>query len=397
MSKGWPQVRRVAALGVLLAIELLYGWTWNSVDILRPQLRAEFGLSLTQVGALYSAQAAGALCGALVIGQVADRAGRRNTLAATVGVLALLLAAGTMHGGYAGLLVQRVLLGLAMGGAAPTIASLYIGLFEPHVRAKLASLFNAVFTGSVIALTAALASLPSAAEWRLLFWAGAAFGMACVPLVFLIPDDHPHRAPGGNASIPMVALFAPDLRRYTILLVAMAGLNYFAAQAFTGWTTSFLTETRGLATAEVARAVAWQATGSLVGGFAWGWFGDRFGRRSAYVGYLLGALLMIVYLTVPRSGAAFVPLSFAVGAAIAASVVWPPWMAEVFPEHLRATALSVFNWGRVVSFVAPLVTGTIAQTQGLAVAMALGPIALLIVAFLWRKFPETLKLEGSAP
>jgi predicted MFS family arabinose efflux permease len=43
------------------------------VDVLRPFIRESLGLSLMQAGSTYSAQGAGALIGAVVIGQMADR------------------------------------------------------------------------------------------------------------------------------------------------------------------------------------------------------------------------------------------------------------------------------------------------------------------------------------
>jgi len=58
-------------------------------------LRDEFHLSLAQAGSLYSVQAIGGICGAIILGQVADRVGRRNTL-----VIAMM--------GYGSLLVSGV-------------------------------------------------------------------------------------------------------------------------------------------------------------------------------------------------------------------------------------------------------------------------------------------------
>ena len=64
----------------LMVADFYYGWAWNTVDVLRPDIRASFGLSLTEVSLMYTAQSAGALVGAVVIGQLADRLGRRNAI-----------------------------------------------------------------------------------------------------------------------------------------------------------------------------------------------------------------------------------------------------------------------------------------------------------------------------
>jgi MFS family permease len=389
---AWPLRRRVAAFAILMAAEFLYGWSWGSIDVLRPQIRAELGISLIQAGAFYSAQAGGAILGALAIGQLADRFGRRNALVGVLVSIGVLLGAGVAITSYPAMLAQRFLLGIAMGGAAPVIGSLYIGFFAAEVRGRLASLLNAVFTGSVVGLSLGLA-LVGAGGWRTLFVVGAAGCLALAPVALLIPDERRGGVADAArpAGLPAAELFAPHLRRYTGLLILMAGCNYFAAQAFTGWTSSFLTDVRGLAAADVGAAVAAQATGSLIGGFLWGWFADRVGRKASVVGYVAAGALMVLYLIVIRDASSFRLASFGVGFAIAASVIWPPWMAEIFPEALRATALSIFNWGRIVSLFAPLVTGAIAERHGLGPAMLLGPAALLVVAVLWRLFPETLR------
>ena len=48
--------------------EFFYGWSWNTVDVLRPQIRESLGLTLTRAGSAYTAQSLGALVGAIFLG-----------------------------------------------------------------------------------------------------------------------------------------------------------------------------------------------------------------------------------------------------------------------------------------------------------------------------------------
>ncbi len=137
---------------LLLGAEFLYGWSWSTVDVLRPQLRASVGATLSEVGALYSVQAFGALLGAITLGQLGDRLGRRNVLSAILAIFGALLITGAFIESYPLLLAQRMALGFFMGGAQPLVSSIYLGLFPAHLRGKLASGVNAVFTLSVVAL-----------------------------------------------------------------------------------------------------------------------------------------------------------------------------------------------------------------------------------------------------
>ena len=79
-ARAIPLPRRIVALGFLLVAYFFYAWSWNTVDILRPYIRDSLQLSLTQSGTLYSLQSIGAIAGAVVMGQVADKIGRRNAL-----------------------------------------------------------------------------------------------------------------------------------------------------------------------------------------------------------------------------------------------------------------------------------------------------------------------------
>ena len=116
--------RRVGALAFLLVGYFCYAWAWNTVDILRPYIRDAAGLTLQQSGLLYTVQAAGGLVGAIMMGQVADRIGRRNALMlalAGVGSLLLLQMAVTAP---LPLLASRAGLGFFMGAMYPIVVGL---------------------------------------------------------------------------------------------------------------------------------------------------------------------------------------------------------------------------------------------------------------------------------
>jgi MFS family permease len=64
----------------------------------------------------------------------------------------------------------------------------------------------------------------------------------------------------------------------------------------------------------------------------------------------------------------FVPLpirlleltGFTYGLMLSCSAIWGPWLSELYPPHLRSTAASIFNWGRVISMTAPMITAPLA-------------------------------------
>ena len=390
-----PLWRRLTVFGLLLVSEFLYGWAWNTVDVLRPYFRSALHLSLIQAGSAYSAQGAGALTGAIVMGQLADRFGRRNVLAALILGYGLMLMAGVAVSSYPELLLQRVLLGFFLGAEFPVGVGIYVNLFSETMRGRLAATLNLSFSGAIMLLGVALAGL-GGRDWRLLLWMGGLPPLVLAPLVMLLVPRGPRAAGAIRERLPISGLFQPGLRARTLLLAAMTGLNFFGYQAYSGWLTTYLGAVRHFTPAQSGGLVAWEFAGNIIGGFLWGWAADRFGRRFNALGFLVAALSIGLFIAAPADLPLLRAIGFVYGATLCASVVWGPWMAELYPAHLRSTAASIFNWGRVISFFAPLITAGIAGRFGLAAAMLAGSVSFALAAVIWLSQPETLNRGAPA-
>ena len=200
-----------------------------------------------------------------------------------------------------------------------------------------------------------------------------------------------------GAKIPITELFTPALRRQTLLLASLTGLNFFAYQAFSGWLTTYLQSVRHLPALDIGRLVAAQFLGNIAGGFFWGWAGDRFGRRFGAFGFFVAAAAIAAYLFVPDRMPLLYTLGTLFGFTLSASVVWGPWLAELYPPHLKSTASSIFNWGRLVSFFAPLITGALAAHVGLRASMLVSSSVFTAAALIWLRLPETLRSFSTPP
>ena len=111
-------------------------------------------------------------------------------------------------------------------------------------------------------------------------------------------------------------------------------------------------------------------------------------------GFVVAALIIPVYLFVPLSDAMFIAIGFAYGFMLSSSTIWGPWLSELYPPHLRSTAASIFNWGRVISITAPPLTAALVPIWGMAPVMLLGCAAFLLAAVIWVSQPETLVRRG---
>lgn len=394
--------RRIGALVFLLVGYFFYAWSWNTVDILRPYFRADFGLTLGQTGALYSLQAIGGICGAIILGQVADVIGRRNTLVIAMLGYGSILAAGVFLQSYSELVAQRVAMGFFMGAMYPVAVGIYSSLFPRSVRGLIAGIALAVYNLGVAALGfCSAAAFRSGLHWHTLLWAGVIpAALALLAFVF-IPDDRRLKPVDTIVEVdatpksrfPIAELFRPAVARQTILLALMSGLNLFAYQVFTGWASIYLKSERSFDDAIVGDILGWQFAGAALGGLLWGWLSDRFGRRTGSIGFLIAASIIPVYLFAPFPVALVKLVGFLYGTMLSASAIWGPWLSELYPPHLRSTAASIYNWGRGLSMVAPLVTAPLAEAFGLGPVMVIASGCFLLAALIWRTLPETIQLQ----
>jgi MFS family permease len=402
-AQDFSQVRRFGALAFLLVAYFFYAWSWNTVDILRPYIKESLGLTDLQAGSAYTLQSIGAILGAVVMGQVADKIGRRNALVISMCGYGVGLLGALVIDDYSGLIIQRIGLGFFMGSMFPIAVGIYSGLFARDVRGVIAGLVLGTYNLAVAALGfLSAAAFDAGYDWKILLWAGAVPLAISVFAFVIIPDDRhfiPMDGKGdegtiAKAKLPIAELFKPGVAQQTILLATMTGLNFFAYQAFTGWATTYLKEDRGIADSVVGNVLGWQFIGAAIGGLVWGFVSDRFGRRSAAWGFVAAAGIIPLYLFVPMSIGMLELTGFAYGIMLSCSAIWGPWLSELYPPHLRSTAASIFNWGRVISMTAPLVTAPLAEAYGRAPVMSLASISFLAAAFIWLRMPETVARRG---
>ena len=409
LPSGWinathlSPVQRYSALAFLLIAYFCYAWSWNTVDILRPYIKDSLKLTLTESGSLYTIQSIGALVGAVVMGQVADKIGRRNALSIAMigygtGILAALVVTD-----YLQLIIQRGYLGFFMGSMFPIAVGIYSGLFARDGRGVIAGIVFFVYNIAVATLGfLSAAAFRAGYDWKVLLWIGVIPVALSLFAPLFIPDDRRMVPMDGIADgqtvakskLPITELFAPGVARQTILLATMTGLNFFAYQAFTGWATTYLKTVRLIPDSVTGDILGWQFIGAAAGALFWGRVSDRFGRRGPAWGFVAAAVIIPIYLFVPMGVRLLELTGFAYGVMLSSSATWGPWLSELYPPHLRSTAASIFNWGRIVSMTAPLITAPLAEAFGLAPVMCLASISFVAAAMIWLSLPETLNRKA---
>src|SRR5580698_1559290 len=116
--------RSWALLGISFALVMIDGYDLFIVSFVAPLIAKDLHLDFGNIGTVFAAGLAGSMVGGLLLGQIADRAGRRPALLgslAAAGVATLLCSQAHSFGAFAAL---RFVTGLALGGLLASIVPL---------------------------------------------------------------------------------------------------------------------------------------------------------------------------------------------------------------------------------------------------------------------------------
>lgn len=213
------------AFGAVTAIFVLFAAAASAPTPLYVVYQKEWGFSATTLTVIFAVYVLGLIGSLLVIGALSDHVGRRPVLAGAVileGAAALLF---LVAGDVTGLLVARVIQGIATGAAFSTLGATLVDL-DPRASPGRAGLVNAVAPISGLAVGSlgcgALVQL-APAPTQLVFVLLLIGTVAAVVIVALMPETSARR-PGALASLTPVVGIPVRLRAdvYAIVPIIVA-------------------------------------------------------------------------------------------------------------------------------------------------------------------------------
>jgi MFS family permease len=291
----------------------------------------------------------------------------------------------------------RTLLGVGMGGEWTSGAALVSESWPTAHRGKALG-----FMQSGWAIGYALAALVSGIVqplfgWRLVFLVGILPAFLTLWVQRRVREPEIWTIAGRRAStLGLASIVQSGMARLTILLTLMNTCTLFAWWGFNLWLPSYLKAPAaqggiGLEATTVSAFVVVMQIGMWFGYVTFGFVSDRFGRKRAYVAYLLAAAILLgAYVTfrVP-------PVLFALGPFVAFAATgyfsgFGAVTAEIYPTAIRATAQGfTYNIGRLASAAAPFLVGSLAETRGFGSALLMCSAAFVLAAIAWLWIPET--------
>jgi MFS family permease len=362
-----------------------------------PYIKAEWGLSDKQLGALVSVVSVTVAAGALPVALLADRTSRVKSIVAMAAVWSLATISCMFARGYGALFAARAMVGLGEAGYGSVGAALIASHFPVRLRARLlAAFFAAASVGSVLGVL--LGGL-IAARWG---WQ-AAFGVVGLPglvlaLAYLKVRDYKtveltptlERATKSTASTVRYVVQALT-RSPTMLWVCLGGAaQLVVVSAMWAWLPSFLNRAHGIAPDRAGVLAALVVLGGAVGSVAWGAVVDRAGGRRSRNKLLAMAALCVASCVVLAPAFAIeadfqAQFAFvALGGFIMTCTVGPvsAVVADVVHPGVRATGLAVLALFQNLFGLAagPFLAGLLSDAVGLQAALALIPAFALAAA-----------------
>jgi len=400
--RGWWREVDAPAWRALLAGGA--GWALDAMDVMLftfalGAIKEEFGLSDARAGALMSATLVASAVGGVVSGALADRIGRVRVLTLSILFYSVFTAlTGTAQSVWE-LVLWRILVGLGMGAEWSAGSVLIAETWPARHRAKAIGIMQSGWAVGYILATIAQAVVLPTLGWRWLFAIGI------VPALLLVwirrnvrePDVwvRTDRAGESRGAALAVLMRRPYIGR-ALVASALATVLLFAYWGLVTWLPQYLARPveKGGAGLSVLRSAQWlvpMQLGALLGYITFGFVADRFGRRPAFIAFVLGAAVIVpVYGFSGRHEGVLMALGPLLGFfGHGYFSVFGAMLAELFPSKIRATAQGLcYNIGRGVGALAPAAIGALAA-GGLGRALAMTAGLYIAGAALVLLLPET--------
>ncbi len=401
-------------------IEMLDGFDTQSVAFIAPSLSADWHIPPANFGPIFSATLLGSMIGVLGVGRLADRYGRRWLTIAMVSLFGVATLASAMSGTVGSLLFCRVLAGIGLGGALPSLMAIAAEFAPSRMRSTIVAVvlwgfpLGAVVGGLVSTLLIAnfgwrsvlvfggtlplilvpvlIGRLPESIRFLALREYGqiavrsvvnrlGLLGSRSADTLFIVPE--PVTSAGGYR-----LLFAPQYRAHSLLFAAAMFMSLLLTYLLVNWIPLLLHQ--------MGLSIRGAVLGTVMFNIA-GIAGSYVFTRSVDSGSQPVKLMIAIYCAsaaavalIGMVGVKLWPVMASIATAgfllIGIQLTMSAYVTSKYPTALRATAVGwVQAMGRLGSLLGPLAAGALlsvgmspSQLFGTSSAAALLAAAALI-------------------
>lgn len=370
----------IGIVALSLAVATIEGFDIQAAGVAAPKLAPMLHLTPHQMGLFFASATFGMIAGAVLGGVASDRFGRRFGLVLSLATFGAFTYATAYAPNFEILLLTRLLTGLGLGGALPSLVASAAEAVETRRRGTAVGI---VYSG--LPLGGALASAASMGfdNWQSLFFLAAILPLLLIPpVIMFLPSSLPSRAVHAAKKEVSASggILDRENRAATLLLWIAFFLSVLVLFLLLNWQPVLLVSKGFTGSNASAIQAAFNLSGAAASILA-GLVSDTYQRRLAVVastGLLLCSLLYFAMLP------PYLPLAVLAGAALGAGAVSGQSILyglapQIYEARVRGTGVGfAVGMGRLGSVVGPVLAGMlIANGRAVAeVLMGIMPIAL---------------------
>lgn len=358
------------------------GYAMDGFDLLilgfmLPAISAGLALTTSQSGALVTWTLIGAVAGGILFGALSDVYGRVRVLTWTIVLFAVFTGLCAFAQGFADLLVYRTIAGIGLGGEFGIGMALAAEAWPAHKRARVSSYVALGWQAGVLLAALLTPLLLPIIGWRGMF----VLGMAPALVAWLVrktlhePEVFVRNRAAARNKPNAFRLLVADARttRTSVGIVVLCAVQNFGYYGIMIWLPTYLGKTLGFSLTKSAVWTSVTVLGMMAGICVFGHLADRIGRKPTFLIFQAGAVAMVLAyarltdpMTMLWAGAV---MGLFVNGMIGG---YGALISEAYPTAARATAQNVlFNIGRAIGGLGPIVIGSLASAYSFPVAIAL--------------------------
>jgi len=385
------------------------GYDLAVAGIAVPSIMKDMGVTAQNAGFMVSSALFGMMFGAITLGTLADRIGRRRAIAICIALFSVFTAAaGFTHNPHV-FSALRFMAGLGIGGVMPNVVAQMTEYSPRKIRATMITLmFSGYAVGGMLAAILGK-GLIAQYGWQSVFLA-AGIPVLLIPFVLKsMPESMPFLVkqgrldelkatllrldpsyrfqPGDSYALPAVdrASGAPvgklfhDGRAFSTIMFWIAFfMCLFMVYALSSWLTKLMAGA-GYSLGSALTFVLVLNFGAVIGAVGGGWLADRFHIKYVLVAMYALAAISISLLGYPVSTPVlFLLVGLAGASTIGTQIVTYAYAGQFYPSAIRSTGIGwASGVGRSGAILAPIVIGTLV---GMALPLQQNFLAIAIPA-----------------
>ncbi len=343
-------------------------------------ISADLNLTPAQSGSLVTWTLIGAVVGGIAFGALSDRYGRVRVLTWTIVLFAVFTGLCAIAQGYWDLLIYRTIAGIGLGGEFGIGMALAIEAWPAKHRAKAASYVALGWQVGVLAAALLTPVLLPHIGWRGMFVVGIFPAFVAWYLRTRLHEPEIFSQKQTELSTQKISklesfkLLVKDkaTTKVSLGIVVLTSVQNFGYYGIMIWMPNFLSKQLGFSLTKSGLWTAVTVCGMMAGIWIFGRLADRIGRKPSFLLFQLGAVISIITYSQLTDPTAMLVAGAFLGMFVNGMMGgYGALMAEAYPTEARATAQNVlFNLGRAVGGLGPVVVGAIVSAYSFSIAIA---------------------------